>query len=290
MIKKTLIELGLISENNLKVFAKKTRDDENCLVQIDVKEKIIFIDRKANESHYINPIYRDELNKIYGVNFRDYEDKNDTLRRVATLRQFYQDKSVVDFGCGNASFLLAIKDSAHKISAIELEASAINKLSSLNIPCYNSLEEIKSEFDLITFFHSFEHLSNPLKILKTAYKKLKKNGEGFIILEVPHAKDFLIDRMKNQFFIESTLWSQHLILHTKRSLESFLLDAGFKNIYIKGIQRFGLSNHLNWLKNNQPGGHKQEFSFIFTEKLEVEYEAALSNIDCNDTLIAFAST
>lgn len=295
MIKKTLLELGLIKESNLQVFSKSTRDKKNCNVYLDVLEKIIFIDvQNSNASslnkQYIKAKYRDKLNSIYEVNDRDYEDENDTQRRIQSLKQFYFDKSILDFGCGKASFLISIKNSAYKISAVEIESSTRNKLASLGVQCYSSLDESEGDLDLITFFHSFEHLTDPLKHLKTAHTKLKKRGKGFIIIEVPHAKDFLLNRAKNSAFIKSTLWSQHLILHTRKSLEVFLLKSGFKNVYIKGVQRFGVSNHLNWLINKKSGGHKQELSFISTTNLELEYESALANIDSTDTLLAIASS
>ncbi len=291
MIKKTLLELGLIHENNLQIFSNSTRDKKKCNVYIDVFEKIIFIDNKVtNHEQYINAEYRDKLNSLYNVNNRDWEDESDTLRRVESLKQFYFDKSILDFGCGNASFLIKIQNCAYRISAVEVQESTRNNLTSLGIQCYGSLDESKGNLDLITFFHSFEHLTEPLEHLKIAHSKLKKGGKGYVVIEVPHAKDFLLDRVKNSAFIKSTLWSQHLILHTKKSLEAFLLKSGFKNIYIKGIQRFGLSNHLNWLINNKSGGHKQELSFISSKNLELEYQSALANIDSTDTLLAIAST
>jgi hypothetical protein len=69
-----------------------------------------------------------------------------------------------------------------------------------------------------------------------------------------------------------------------------LLDAGFKNIHIEGIQRYGLANHLTWLKDKKPGGHKNPLSIIETENLQNSYADALSKLDANDTLVAIATT
>ena len=144
--------------------------------------------------------------------------------------------------------------------------------------------------DTIFLFHCLEHLPDPSRTLKEIYEKLKVNGEGKIVIEVPHARDFLLDQLELESFKKFTLWSQHLILHTRDSLHSFLTDAGFKNIHIEGVQRYTLSNHLYWLKNGKPGGHKSPLSIIETENLKNSYADALSKLDANDTLVVIATT
>ena len=90
-------------------------------------------------------------------------------------------------------------------------------------------------------------------------------------------------------FKKFTLWSQHLVLHTRESLEKLLLYAGFKNIIIQGVQRFGLSNHICWLLNAKPGGHKDFLSVLENKNLFKEYSNSLNQINANDTLVAIAS-
>ena len=99
----------------------------------------------------------------------------------------------------------------------------------------------------------------------------------------------MLNQLEFEPFKNFTLWSQHLILHTRNSLHSFLADAGFKNIHIEGIQRYGISNHMHWLKNGKPGGHKSPLSTIETDNLKNSYAAALSKLNANDTLIATAT-
>ena len=84
---------------------------------------------------------------------------------------------------------------------------------------------------------------------------------------MPNADDFLLSTLNLDSFISASLWSQHLILHTKDSIRVFLQEVGFKNIIIKGIQRYSLSNHLQWLKENKGGGHLSNLSLIDDEDL-----------------------
>jgi len=113
------------------------------------------------------------------------------------------------------------------------------------------------------------------------------SSQGKIFIEVPHARDFLISFMEHESFKKFTFWSEHLILHTRQSLTLFLEKAGFENVIVTGCQRYPLANHLYWLSENQPGGHKK-WSFLRTIELDSAYSQMLSQLDKNDTIIATA--
>ena len=84
----------------------------------------------------------------------------------------------------------------------------------------NQINDLDFKFDSIFLFHVFEHLVNPIEVLTQLQSKLKKNGN--LIIEVPHANNLLLKKLKIKSFINFTLWSEHLILHTKQSLKCFL--------------------------------------------------------------------
>ena len=84
------------------------------------------------------------------------------------------------------------------------------------------------------------------------------------------------------------LWSQHLILHTRDSLKKTLEFVGFKDIQIESVQRYPLSNHLNWLANGKGGGHKTPLSMLDSEMLIDAYHNSLARINATDTLVAIA--
>ena len=108
-------------------------------------------------------------------------------------------------------------------------------------------------------FHVFEHLPDPIDILSQLKTKMRSSGR--VIIEVPHANDFLLNVAENLAFKEFTLWSQHLILHTRFSLKIILEYCGFKNIVIEGVQRYPLSNHLQWLAKGVAGGIGQNSQY-----------------------------
>ena len=126
------------------------------------------------------------------------------------------------------------------------------------------------------------------KLPQTTLLKVNAIPISKLIIEVPHANDFLLKTISNKDFKNFTLWSQHLVLHTRVSLYRFLQCVGFEQINITGVQRYPLSNHLNWLANGRPGGHKSSLSIIDSKNLNEEYENALARIDATDTLVALA--
>ena len=287
-ILKTLNELELA--NNSVLFHKGTRDNSNIDVYRDLNSGVIYIkDNFVGEEEYRQGEYRKEEAKKAGWDLivKDFMRVNDCARRVKENSPFYIGKDITDFGCGYGDFLKETKEFTKSSVGIELQIDCIKELNNFGIRCENSLDMLKNNsIDTFFLFHSFEHLPEPLKILEEIKSKLRKKGR--LIIEVPHANDFLISTIKDENFINFTLWSQHLILHTKNSLNKFLDYAGFQNILIKGIQRYPLSNHLHWIINKKSGGHQSQFAFIDTNDLTKAYEQTLANLDSTDTLLAIA--
>lgn len=56
---------------------------------------------------------------------------------------------------------------------------------------YKDISEVSvNSFEIITLFHVLEHFTNPVKTLQEIAAKIEKGGK--IIIEVPHASDFLL--------------------------------------------------------------------------------------------------
>lgn len=290
-IRESLLRLGLISEENVEIFSEKTRDKENLKVYKDTKTKVVFIDEYyVGDEEYKSGEYRNELLPLMESQSGNLEDILDTERRCEKFQQFIVNKNICDYGCGEGSFLRRSKSVAKSVFGVEMQKNFNAALNSEGIKCFSKLDELTNPIDTFFLFHCLEHLPDPVTALREIFDKLKTGGEGRIVVEVPHARDFLLDRLESEQFKNFTLWSQHLILHTRDSLNSFLVDSGFKNVHIEGVQRYGIANHLNWLKNGKPGGHDNPLNILETDKLNNSYAEALSKLDANDTLVAVATT
>lgn len=283
----SLEDLGLVSNKTVELFSSQTRDNNNLEVWRDTVSEVIFIkdsyvgDEVYTESQYVKETPVDE-------GPRSYEDQRNLDRRLQSFKHYAWGKDICDFGCGSGLFIEAVKDSCSSVLGVELQTRFLNSMKSRGIPCTNSLEEIpNSSLDCIFSFHVLEHLPNPLDTLKVLKNKLRPGG--LLILEVPHSRDILLSgSIASESFKKFTLWSQHLILHTRESLRVFLSHSGFKNISIKGVQRYPLTNHLFWLAHNRPGGHVGALSELDSNNLYEAYADSLARIDRNDTLIGIA--
>ena len=280
-----LESLDLISKDTIEVFSESTRDVKNLKVFRDLKSDIIFIDDFfVGEDVYIQGEYRENEATAPSASIEDIADNN---RRASDFINFYENKVICDYGCGQGTFLSNTFDKTKNSFGIEVQENFINELNKINIKCHKDISFIdKDSLDACFLFHVLEHFENPIHHLELIRDRLAKDGK--IVIEVPHARDFLIKDLKIQEFINFTLWSQHLILHTRESLEKFLLASGYKNIQIYGTQRFSISNHIQWAKDRIPGGHRSEIAKMETPELVNAYEKTLDKLDATDTLIAIA--
>jgi len=150
---------------------------------------------------------------------------------------------------------------------------------------YNIFED-KKLYDTIFLFHVLEHLPNQILILKNLKKKLKKNGK--IIIEVPSGTDLLLNIENLKEFRDFSLWSEHLILHSSKSLKKILHLSGYNKVKIEFYQRYNFNNHLNWFLNKKPGGQNKYLNF-FDKKFNESYCKYLEKKGLSDTLIGYAS-
>lgn len=275
-----LAGLGLTSETTCEQFATGTRDNPDLPVYRDSESGVIFIDNfYLGDQHYENSSY------LGGVTKLSHERSRDCARRVNEYAQFYYDRAICDVGCGAGDFLKAVKPYARSVSAVELQEKQATQLEKHEIPCRSKIEDFPNSFDTIFCFHALEHFVNPIDMLLGMKSCLAENGQ--LIIEVPHAKDFLLSTLANESFKSHTLWSPHLILHTRESLTRLLQASGFKNIIVEGVQRYPLSNHLTWLSQGKAGGHLGPLSVIDTNSLNGAYAESLQKIDATDTLVAW---
>jgi 2-polyprenyl-3-methyl-5-hydroxy-6-metoxy-1,4-benzoquinol methylase len=288
IIKELLIKLGISDLDSIVDFFPFVRDRADVSVLKCKKSGVLFL----SGSDHINFSHYEEMNSFSYWNVEDRERAvnqvlEDTNRRKALLNPIVTNKKWLDVGTGSGALLDQISKLTFKADAVEPQKEAQHFLKEVGYTVYSSLKEINKveEYDIITLFHVFEHFLDPLGELEIINSLLKNNGR--IIIEVPHANDFLISFLNFEPFKKFTFWSEHLILHTRESLRMFLEKSGFREITIKGCQRYPLVNHLYWLSKGKPGGH-EFWNFIRTMELDSAYEKMLSSIDKNDTLIAFA--
>lgn len=281
-IRDLLLAHNIIKEESIRPIFPKVRDRDDVSVLKCFDSDVIFLSSSdhIDMTHYAEKV---EYNRAFNVK-RTVEDNN---RRHKDLQSFIYNKNWLDIGTGAGGILDLMSPLANETWSVEPQNKARQELNQIGYKCLPSISDCPdSYFDVISMFHVVEHLTSPIETLKEIHSKL--NSKGRIILEIPHARDFLISFMDLESFKNFTFWSEHLVLHTRKSITKFLLEAGFNNIVVQGIQRYPLANHLHWLRNNAPGGHIN-WNFLRTSALDDEYEKVLVKLDMTDTLLIFAS-
>ena len=284
-----LIDLNISDKNSLVLYHKGVRDSDEINVLHCKKSGILILDKIITKTKYYdkNLTYSKDqtvTNTVRGVLKSSLID--DDIRRYDQNKELCKNKYVLDFGSGQGGFIKLISKVARK--AIGIEINQINRklLSDKGFDVRKSLDDIKvnEKFDFVILNHSFEHLHEPVSILKKIKKVLKKNGK--LVIEVPHSKDFLIKTLNCNDFKAFTFFSEHLILHTKKSLMTILEHSGFKTIRVDGFQRYSISNHFYWLSKGKPGGH-EKFNFMNQDLLIKAYNEFLIDRGETDTIIGY---
>tara|TARA_B100001248_G_C27397970_1_gene467174 strand:+ start:3143 stop:4012 length:870 start_codon:yes stop_codon:yes gene_type:complete len=280
---KDLKSNGLIKDENLSIISTETRD-EKMKVFLDLKSKIIFLEEYITKRKYYQENASGKITDDFFIKNGYYEDD---IRRYEQFNKFIINKKILDFGCEWGGFLSIAEEKASFSAGLELNLNCIDymKKNLKKTSVFSEFDEINNSFDTITTFHCLEHIPNQIAILKQLYNLLNENG--LLIVEVPHAKDFLIQSVDLPKFKKFTFWSEHLVLHTEASLKKFLSLAGFKEIKVQNFQRYSFTNHLGWFLDGKPGGHVK-YSNLYDERLNDAYSKSRCATKTADTLIAFA--
>jgi 2-polyprenyl-3-methyl-5-hydroxy-6-metoxy-1,4-benzoquinol methylase len=284
-----LSKFNLCDKDSLKAYNHRTRDKKELKVFKCIKSGVIVLEKFIiSEDYYEKNIHYNEEFKGYISTLKGLiksKPLEDDIRRFESYKELISGSEILDFGCGKGGFIQLSKKISKRSVGLELNIINREYLNNIGVQCVNTLSELNDDkFDLITLNHVFEHLNDPINILVELQKYLK--DDGIIIIEVPHARDLLLETFNLESFKNFTFWSEHLILHTRKSLEIFAINSGLQLKNIEGFQRYPISNHFNWLLNGQPSGH-EIFHHLNNDDFHKHYEKLLDKNDQTDTLIGY---
>lgn len=157
------------------------------------------------------------------------------IKNILQERKNIDEIKLLDIGCGAGEFLNSLTHLKIKLYGIDNSENAIKialQNNNLIIKKSNIIEEPLFEFeyfDIITLFHTLEHLSDPNKAIQNIKNILKR--DGFLIIQVPNIECLL-------FKITKRHWAglhipQHLFHFSKKSLQNFLSNNNFRIVKIK---------------------------------------------------------
>jgi SAM-dependent methyltransferase len=162
-------------------------------------------------------------------------------RRAAWITRRHAPGAVLEVGCGHGYMLAGLRDRGWRVQGVELhEHSARYGRDLLGLPIavgdFTTLGLPGASFDVVVFWHSFEHLGEPLAALREAARLVKPGG--LVIIAVPNMGSWQARWAGARWFH----WEipRHLYHYDVPSLETLLGRAHLQVTYV---------SHANWEQN-----------------------------------------
>jgi 2-polyprenyl-3-methyl-5-hydroxy-6-metoxy-1,4-benzoquinol methylase len=201
---KAYLQHHRLISTNIATYHQRTRDRDDVPVYRCAETGVIFVDvnTEAIDRHYIDKTAENDgrisVKKVGGqtINLTVLED---SVRRVKQFGSLIASRDVCDFGTGAGLFLREAKRLVNSISGIELNCSQAEALRADGFRIEDRIEGLDLEsLDVMTLFHTLEHLAKPIETLAQIRTRLRPGGQ--VIVEVPHANHFLHRTLESEAF------------------------------------------------------------------------------------------
>ncbi len=212
---------------------------------------------------YLNPRpTQQEINEEYSAEYHvgrllrqepktdeeiEQEINKNNGRAEEIIKQFGSTVKLLDIGCGAGFFIACLERYGWDVTGIDVSdwasGFARDKLG-LNV-ITGSIDDVEldEQFDVVTLYHTLEHLPDPLGSLRKVSKVL--NGDGVLVIKGPNLASF--DRKwhgKNWRGYDPPF---HLYYFTPKTYRKLLEKAGFSVQKVK-FQYWGLITHLQEIR------------------------------------------
>lgn len=192
---------------------------------------------KLIEDHYQEDYYREWIKKQMKKRISMWK------KRLEELKEHRVSGRLLDVGCGLGTFLKLAEEEKFEIQGTELsEYVSRYAKESLGIDVFRgNLEEARfprESFDIVTVWHTLEHLPDPKSTLKEINRLLVKGG--LLVVAAPNFDNritqvlYLLAKRKKLKLFSSQAKEWHLYHFSEGTLSSMLKATGFE-IINKGL-------------------------------------------------------
>jgi 2-polyprenyl-3-methyl-5-hydroxy-6-metoxy-1,4-benzoquinol methylase len=164
-------------------------------------------------------------------------------------------KTIADIGCGAGSFLDSCCGQAAKLIAVEPCVPFQPSLRERGYHMFGSTRGAAAAFpalaDLIVSISVIEHVSDPVGFLRDMRPLLKRDGT--LLITTPN-RDNILGSLIPERFLEFFYRSAHRWYFDSDSLAGCAKRAGYRVVKTASLQKYGMSNMLQWLRDGKPMG------------------------------------
>lgn len=180
-----------------------------------------------------------------------YSNYEETLLR--TIKKHFKNKSkvsVMDFGAGYGNFCSIASKLGFNTYAFDISADKNDFMNNMGVTIINNLDKFQQFFDFIWVNQVFEHVSDPLSIVKQLQQSLAKDGLIFIAVpDCTNVKNILQQEGLSQNFFRKISPHQHINGFSNSTLQLLGINAGLKPLgFFDFFTLYNTSLNLNELK------------------------------------------
>lgn len=197
----------------------------------EVKVNSVYYRKYYGKDYYKNTVRNDLLNKILAFfSFVSVKKKEKfILKYFNNLHKI----SILDVGCGDGKFLERLDQKKFDKYGLELNKEAIKICQKKEIFIYGGklvdLNFKNKKFDVISLWHSLEHIEDPIGVLRKIKRILSK--KGILVIQTPNVDSFGFKFGKeNWFHLDSP---RHLFIYSKKAIGELCERTDFEIFKIK---------------------------------------------------------
>lgn len=158
--------------------------------------------------------------------------------RIDLIKRYVSSGALIDIGSGTGMFLKSARENGFEVEGLEISRDAAafgNRTWGLNIKQGNLHDSVfpPDRYDVVTLWHVFEHLHEPLVAVKQLYD-LTKPG-GLLVIAVPNFASVQARLFRSRWFHLDV--PRHLFHYTPESLKMIVEAVGFKTLEINFFSR-----------------------------------------------------
>jgi SAM-dependent methyltransferase len=224
--------------------------------------------------------------KSLGLEAYKKQTRTHALRHEKVASFMASAGSVLEVGAGDGGFMSYVQERHPGLDYACIEPDAETKPLRDRIPWLAQYDDFAAvgdrTFDVVCLFHVLEHIVEPEPFLNSCATLVGRGGR--LVIEVPSLDDPLRSLFRLSSYEDFFFQKQHPYYYSPASLERLLRSLGYTVETLIAHQRYGIENHLNWLRNGSPGGNA-EYREIFADA-DAPYRKSLEASSHSDAVIA----